>query len=91
MAYEVLKGLDMVSEFSPDLILVDIELPDTDGFEILKTVKSDPKTKDVPVVIISNLAEKDNISKGISLGAKDYLPKSQYHLNDIVKKIKDAM
>jgi DNA-binding response OmpR family regulator len=41
MAYEVLKGLDMVSEFSPDLILVDIELPDTEGFEICSLLKSD--------------------------------------------------
>jgi DNA-binding response OmpR family regulator len=41
MAYEVLKGLDMVSEFPPDLILVDIELPDTDGFEIFSLLKSD--------------------------------------------------
>ncbi|MFH1535380.1 MAG: response regulator, partial [Patescibacteria group bacterium] len=70
---------------------LDIILPDTDGFEILKTVKSDPKTKDIPAVIISNLAEKNNISRGISLGAKDYLPKSEYHLNDIVEKIKASM
>jgi DNA-binding response OmpR family regulator len=85
------EGLKAIKNKKFNLLILDIILPDTDGFEILKTVKSDPKTKDVPVVIISNLAEKDNISKGISLGAKDYLPKSQYHLNDIVKKIKDAM
>ena len=85
------EGLKAIKESKFDLLILDIILPDTDGFEILKTVKSDPKTKDIPAVIISNLAEKSNISKGISLGAKDYLPKSKYHLNDIVKRIKTSM
>ncbi|MFA6392143.1 MAG: response regulator [Patescibacteria group bacterium] len=85
------EGLKAIKQKKFDLLILDIILPDTDGFEILKTVKSDPKTKDIPAVIISNLSEKSNISRGISLGAKDYLPKSEYHLNDIVDKIRASM
>ncbi|MFA6272293.1 MAG: response regulator [Patescibacteria group bacterium] len=85
------EGLKAIRASKFDLLILDIILPDTDGFEILKTVKSDPKTKDIPAVIISNLSEKSNISRGISLGAKDYLPKSEYHLNDIVEKIRASM
>jgi len=85
------EGLKLLQEKKYDLLILDIILPDTDGFEILKQVKENPKTKAIPCVIISNLAEKDNIDRGISLGAKDYLPKSRYHLNEIIDKIKSFL
>ncbi|PIY95465.1 MAG: response regulator [Candidatus Kerfeldbacteria bacterium CG_4_10_14_0_8_um_filter_42_10] len=85
------EGLKLLQEKKYDLLILDIILPDTDGFEILKQVKENPKTKAIPCVIISNLAEKDNIERGISLGAKDYLPKSQYHLSEIIDKIKSFL
>lgn len=81
-------GIKTLQENKFDLLILDIILPDTDGFAILKQVKENPKTKDIPCVIVSNLNERSNIDRGISLGAKDYLPKSQYHLNDIINRIK---
>ncbi|MBK8989336.1 MAG: response regulator [Chloroflexi bacterium] len=59
----------------PDLILLDIMMPEMDGFEVLTHLKADPDLRDIPVLIISALDDMDNIVKGIKLGAEDYLPK----------------
>jgi len=85
------KGLDALERNKFNLLVLDTILPDMEGYDILKKVKGDPKTKDLPCVIVSNLAGKEKMDRGISLGAKDYLPKSEYNLNDIIKKIKSFL
>jgi len=57
------------------LILLDILMPVTDGYEVLEELKSNPKTKDIPVVMLSALATEENISKAISMGASGYMTK----------------
>lgn len=69
-------GLAKAKLVHPDLILLDIMLPDMGGYEILETLKADPETKDIPVVILSNLGGRDEIEKGVQLGATSYLIKS---------------
>ncbi|MCB8984827.1 MAG: response regulator [Ardenticatenaceae bacterium] len=59
----------------PDLILLDIMMPEMNGFEVLARLKSDPDLRDIPVLIISALDDMDSIVKGIKMGAEDYLPK----------------
>jgi len=70
-----LEALNQVSKESPDLILLDIMMPVMDGFEVLKRIKENPCSRDIPVIIISANNDLKSIVKGIELGAEDYLPK----------------
>jgi sigma-B regulation protein RsbU (phosphoserine phosphatase) len=70
-----LEALDKISELSPDLVLLDIMMPVMDGFEVLKRLKDNPGTHDIPVIIISANNDLKGVVKGIELGAEDYLPK----------------
>ena len=74
-----------------DLILLDIILPDIDGFQFLEELKKDSKTKDIPVIIISNLGQKEEIKKGKKMGATDYIVKSDTVPGQIVKKVESIL
>ena len=82
-------GLKKAVDESPELIFLDIKMPEMDGFEVLKKLRSDTKTKNIPVVILSNFDEQDMIEKGLSLGANEYLIKSQFTPEEISSKIKN--
>ena len=69
------EALDQVATEAPDLILLDIMMPDMDGFEVLEHLKADKNSRDIPVIIISALDDTNNMVRGIELGAEDYLPK----------------
>ncbi len=69
------EALTKVAKANPDLILLDIMMPEMDGFEVLKELKSGESYRDIPVIIISALSDLGNVIKGIKLGAEDYLPK----------------
>ena len=84
-------GLSLAEKIKPDLILLDIVLPDIDGFEILKELKEDRKTADIPVIIISQMGQKENIDQGMKLGAEDYLVKSEVNLDKIVARVKQLL
>jgi CheY-like chemotaxis protein len=84
-------GVEKVKEFKPDIILLDILMPELDGYEVLKIVKGEPETKDIPVLILSNLGQEDHIQKGMQLGAVGYIVKSQYTPSRVVDKIKEVL
>jgi two-component system, sensor histidine kinase and response regulator len=84
-------GVDKVREFRPDIILTDILMPEMDGFEVIKMVKGDPESKDIPILIMSNLGQEDHIQKGLELGALGYIVKSQYTPSKVVEKIKEVL
>lgn len=84
-------GVEKVKEFKPNIILLDILMPELDGFEVLKIVKADPETKDIPVLILSNLGQEDHIQKGMQLGAVGFIVKSQYTPAKVVEKIKEVL
>ena len=69
------EALVKVISDPPDLVLLDIMMPVMDGFEVLSRLKSDPSTRDIPVIIISAANNLDSVVKGIQMGAEDYLPK----------------
>jgi len=69
------QGLDLVLQVQPDLVLLDIMMPVMDGFTVLARLKSDTQTRSIPVVIISALGDMHSITKGIEMGAEDFLPK----------------
>ena len=68
-------GLERIRQVQPDLVLLDIMMPVMDGFSVLSSLKSDPQTRSIPVVIVSALGDMHSIIKGIEMGAEDYLPK----------------
>ena len=70
------------------MILLDILLPEEDGFACLKYLKDHPKTAKIPVIILSNLGQDEEIRKGINLGAVDYLVKADSSIEDILEKIR---
>ncbi len=72
------EGLKKAKSAKPELIFLDIKMPGMDGFEVLKELRTEPATKDLPVVILSNFDEESMVNKGLALGANDYLIKSQY-------------
>lgn len=84
-------GVEKVKEFMPDIILLDILMPEMDGFEVLKIVKGETETKDIPILIMSNLGQEDHIQKGMALGAVGYVVKSQFTPSKVVEKIKEVI
>jgi CheY-like chemotaxis protein len=74
-----------------DLVLLDVMLPDMGGFEILETLKKDPATKDIPVIILSNLGGREEIEKGIKLGAATYLIKSNILPHEVAEMVEERI
>lgn len=81
-------GLELAQRHKPDLILLDLILPKKSGFEVLKELKKDPATKDIPVIVLTVLAGTADVQKALELGATTYMIKAQYELGDIVDKVR---
>ena len=81
-------ALKKINEPKLDVILLDLLLPNFDGFEILKKIKENEKTKDIPVIIFSNLSENKDIEKAISLGATKFMVKSNFSLEELIEQVK---
>lgn len=81
------EALAILTKETPDLILLDLVLPKKDGFEVLEELRANEKLKNIPVLIASNLGQKEDIDRGKSLGATDYIVKSDMTLDDLVNKI----
>ena len=69
------KGIQLANKYLPDIILLDIVMPGMDGYEILSVLKSSEKTKAIPVIFITGLSGDDEETKGLALGADDYIVK----------------
>lgn len=93
MAFDGKDALDKIksSETNPDIVLLDIMMPKMSGFDVLKNIKDDPKTKDIPVIILSNLAGKEDAEKGLKMGAVSYLVKSEHEPKDVVTIVKEYL
>ncbi|MFA6254405.1 MAG: response regulator [Patescibacteria group bacterium] len=88
MASNGKEGLIKASSNDINLILLDMMLPDIAGFDLLETIKGDDKTKKIPVIIISNLGQPEDMQQGRRLGAIDYLVKSNMSLDEVVAKVR---
>ena len=75
----------------PDLILLDLILPKIHGFEVLKKLKETEETKSIPIIVLTNLEEIEDVDKALELGAKTYLVKASYSLEEVVRKIKKSL
>lgn len=84
-------GLKLAEKEKPDLILLDLILPKIEGIEVLKKLKEDEKTKDIPVIVLTNLEDLEKIEKAMELGAKAYLVKAEFSLQEVVDKVKEIL
>ncbi len=84
-------GLEKAREVKPDIILLDIILPKMSGFDVLKDLKDDPATKEIPVIMLTNLGQPEDVQKGLDLGAQDYLVKAHFMPAEVVKKVKELV
>lgn len=85
------EGLNKILADRPDLIILDLVLSRKSGFEILSEIKLNPKTKNIPVIILTNLAQKSDINRGLELGAVDYLVKTDFSVTQLPKIIKEHL
>jgi CheY-like chemotaxis protein len=84
-------GLMDAKKKNPDVILLDILLPKMDGFTVLEKLKEDGATKKIPVILLTNLGQKDDVQRGLKLGAVDYLIKAHFKPSETVVKVKKAL
>src|SRR3989344_8718492 len=82
------NAISTIDVYRPDLILLDLLLPGLDGFEVLKKIKANETLKTIPVIVFSNLGQKEDIEKAKNLGVDDFLIKANFTLDDVVGKIK---
>ncbi len=82
------EGLEKIASGKPKLVLLDLIMPKVDGFEVLETMKKDPKMKKIPVIVLSNLGQGSDVERAKKLGAKDYIIKSDTSIQEVLKKIK---
>lgn len=83
-----LQGLKVAQREKPDLILLDLNLPELSGFEVLSQLKREDNTKNIKVLVLSNYSQKDNIDRCLELGADDYLIKAHFVPSEVIEKIK---
>ena len=77
----------ILKDKKPNIILLDLILPGVSGFDILARVKADQSTADIPVIILSNLGQKEDVDRAKSLGARDFMVKANFTLDEIVEKV----
>ena len=85
------EGIKKVKEEKPDLVLLDLILPGIDGFEVLSRMREESALTSIPVIILSNLGQKEDVEKGLKLGAVDYLIKAHFTPGEIIDKIRAAL
>ncbi len=84
-------ALSKLKETKPDLLVLDIILPKVDGWEFLKTIRQDTRLKQLKVVILSNLGQKEEVEKGFDFGAVRYFIKAEYTPKEVVEEIKKIL
>lgn len=82
------ETIEKLKEFSPDLLLLDLIIPEKDGFEVMEEMKMNDDIEKMPVIVVSNLGQNSDIDKAKELGAVDYLIKSDHSMKDVIEKVK---
>lgn len=89
-AADGISGLEAASD-KPNLILLDVMMPGLNGIQVLERLKQDPNTRDIPVVLLTNLGQESIIKEALSLGASGYLMKVRVSPYQIVSHVKDFL
>lgn len=85
------EAMALALAFKPDLILLDIMMPKVSGFDVIDILRNTPETADIKIIVLSALGQQEDIDKAKSLGADDYLVKSQVVLADIVDRVRQHL
>lgn len=86
-AEDGVKALAILEQLVPDIILLDIIMPYMNGIEVLKSIKGNESLKDVPVIMLTNISEKEKVTEGTELGVSDYIIKSHFTPSEVVRKV----
>ncbi|MEK7571217.1 MAG: response regulator [Patescibacteria group bacterium] len=87
MARDGQEAITALQSFTPDLIVLDLIMPVKDGFATLAEIKANPAWKPIPVIVASNLGQKEDIEKSIQMGANDFVVKSDLSLDSLIEKV----
>lgn len=90
-AFSGTEALEKLNTVKPDVILLDIILPQKNGFEVLESISQNPQTSAIPVIIVSNLGQESDIEKGKMLGAIDYYVKARLSIDELVGKVRNIV
>ncbi|MDO9108876.1 MAG: response regulator [Coriobacteriia bacterium] len=82
------EALNLLRSNKVDLVLLDLIMPRMSGIEALEAIKADPRTREIPVIILSNLGQESDVERGLNLGAVDYLVKNEARPADVADKIR---
>ncbi len=85
------NAVTVAKDTKPNLIVLDLILPGMDGFDVLEKIKAEDALKSVPVIVFSNLGQKEDVDRAQYLGASDFLVKSNFTLDDLLEKIKTQL
>lgn len=85
------KGLEVAMSEVPDIIMLDVIIPQLDGFSVLEKIKEDEKTKNIPVIMLTNLGTTEDQKKGKEMGAVDYLVKAKFTPSQVSEKVKEYL
>lgn len=91
LANDGLKGVAMVEEFQPDMILLDVQMPEMTGDEVLKQIRDAPWGKYIPVIVLTNLGEEEAPKTIRSLGIHSYIVKAELTPRQVVQRVKEAL
>ena len=86
-AFDGAEGIKMAAEETPDVILLDVIMPKMDGFVALKKLKKNNDTAAIPVILLTNLGQEEDVRKGSELGADDYFIKANHTPQEVVDKV----
>lgn len=91
VAYNGREGLQVALEKHPDIILLDIMMPEMDGFDVMRHLQEDEWGKDVPIILLTNSSSIDTVAKAVSSGMSEFLVKTDLRLDDVVNKVKGRL
>lgn len=84
-------GIEKAKTFLPDLVLLDVVMPGMDGFEVLRELKKEGAEHPPTVVLLTNLGQKEDVERGLQLGARDYIIKAHFTPGEVLAKVKDIL
>jgi len=86
-----LTGLKLAQKEKPDLIILDILMPGMDGYEVIRKLKEDNQTKEITILVLSNLGQREEINQGLKTGADDYIIKTDLTPSELIDKVEEML